>query len=148
MRKPMTKHAHMAWRAGAVTVACFALIQSCLPDDEMGALPMRAAEPPTAPLAEPIPGFDQGIGLAAISSAVGDTDRVDVETQAGDRLELIGIIGRLPDDVEVLLRMAEGGSQAVKVGGSVGGYTLKSVAPNRAVFLKDGREILLTIPDP
>ena len=62
-----------------------------------------------------------------------------------DRPELIGIAGRLPDDAQVLLRMPEGNTQSIAIGGQLDGWTLKSIAADRAVFEKNGEQMVLTI---
>lgn len=62
-----------------------------------------------------------------------------------DRPELIGVAGRLPDDAQILLRMPEGNTQTVAIGGNLKGWTLKSIAADRAVLEKDGEQIVLTI---
>lgn len=59
--------------------------------------------------------------------------------------ELIGIVGRLPDDVEVLLRMPEGQTRSIGLGESIGDWRLVSAAADRAVFTDKGRQVILTL---
>jgi hypothetical protein len=51
----------------------------------------------------------------------------------------------MPDDVEVLLRLPDGMTRSARIGDTVEGWTLRSVAPDRAVFERGGRQEVLTI---
>lgn len=58
--------------------------------------------------------------------------------------EMIGIAGRLPDDVEVLIRLPDGRTDALRRGESAGGWTLNSATVDRAVFERAGvRSVVL-----
>ncbi|MGB7407920.1 MAG: hypothetical protein WA908_05395 [Pontixanthobacter sp.] len=59
--------------------------------------------------------------------------------------ELIGIAGRLPDDVEVLLRLPGGGTRSIGIGDSVGDWRLISATAESAVFTDRQRQIVLTM---
>ena len=59
--------------------------------------------------------------------------------------ELVGVAGRLPDDMEALVRNLEGRTAALRVGGSAMGWTLVSIAADRVVFEKDGHQLVLTL---
>ena len=58
---------------------------------------------------------------------------------------LIGIVGRLPDDAEVLLRLADGSTATLAVGEDAAGMRLQSVGADRAVFARGGRRVVLTM---
>ncbi|NTZ42461.1 hypothetical protein G7A66_05040 [Altererythrobacter sp. SALINAS58] len=58
---------------------------------------------------------------------------------------LIGIVGRLPDDAEVLLRLVDGSTATLAVGEDAAGLRLQSVGADRAVFARGGRRIVLTM---
>ncbi|MGB3738700.1 MAG: hypothetical protein WA948_05035 [Pontixanthobacter sp.] len=64
---------------------------------------------------------------------------------AGPEPRLIGIAGRLPDDAEVLLRMADGRTTSLRIGESANGWRLVSIASDRAVFSDRERRIVLTM---
>ncbi|OBX19815.1 hypothetical protein A9995_04450 [Erythrobacter sp. QSSC1-22B] len=59
--------------------------------------------------------------------------------------ELIGIAGRLPDDVEVMLRMSDGQTRTIGLGENAGEWRLDSAQADRAVFSAGGRQIILTL---
>lgn len=134
-------HLVLRWLALVPIVAAVALARS--PADDAGEAvaadlePMLAANTvavvaPVSDLAE-IPAL-----FAAVSVGAGPLD------EDSNPPELIGIAGRLPDDVEVLLRMPEGGTRSIRIGESVGDWRLVSAAADQAVFSDDGRQIVLT----
>lgn len=59
--------------------------------------------------------------------------------------ELIGIAGRLPDDVEVMLRMPDGRTRSIRLGEIAGDWRLVSAQADRAVFSAGGRQVILTL---
>ncbi len=58
---------------------------------------------------------------------------------------IVGIVGRLPDGAEVLVRIAPGRTSSVKIGEEALGWKLIGVAADRAVFERAGlrREVVL-----
>ncbi len=103
---------------------------------------------PAAPLQSRATGISELPALFAEKSVEPDADRLPNSDLAEiERPQLIGIAGRLPDDAEVLLRLPEGKSVSLRLGEEVEGYVLKSIAADRVVFIKNGREILLKMPN-
>lgn len=134
-------HLVLRWLALVPVVAAVALARS--PADDAGEAvaadrePMLAAN--TVAVVAPVPDLAEIPALfAAVSVGAGPID------EGSNSPELIGIAGRLPDDVEVLLRMPEGGTRSIRIGESVGDWRLVSAAADRAVFSNDGRQIVLT----
>lgn len=90
-------------------------------------------------------GYEQGLPTVFAPIEASGTPGLVDEAAALDAPELLGLAGRLPDDVEVLVRNAEGGTSALRVGDSLLGWTLVSVAADRAVFERDGRQAVRTL---
>lgn len=63
-------------------------------------------------------------------------------------LELIGVAGRLPDDVEVLVRLPDGSSATLKPGEEAAGWELVSATVDRAVFARGGERqvVMMDVP--
>lgn len=62
--------------------------------------------------------------------------------------QLIGVAGRLPDDVEVLVRLADGSSATLQPGEEVGGWELVSATVDRAVFARGAERqvVMMGVP--
>lgn len=58
----------------------------------------------------------------------------------------IGIVGRLPDDVQAMVRLADGTIRTLSRGDSAGGWTLSDIEPDRLHFSRDGQERVLVLP--
>lgn len=99
----------------------------------------------------PVRTFRQTAGVAVFAPSPGITtlaplfaplDPVPGDMSAGvagdGPPQLIGIAGRLPDDVEALVRSPEGGTLTLRVGQSAFGWTLISVTADRAMFDRGG----------
>ncbi len=143
----MTYRHHHAMRAAALLplVAAFMLLRAgsdtdaIIPDQGMavpGDTPAAALAVPAKRIAN-LPPIFMGT-IAATADSVSDA----VEPQ------LIGIAGRLPDDVEVLLRMADGTTRSLRIGESAGGWSLVSAKMDSAVFTDNQRRIVLTMAAP
>lgn len=52
--------------------------------------------------------------------------------------EITGVAGRIPNDIEVLVRLPDGSSATLRRGQSAAGWTLVSAAIDRAVFERAG----------
>ena len=63
-------------------------------------------------------------------------------------LQLIGIAGRLPDDVEVLVRLPDGTSVTLQPGEGVSGWELVSASADRAVFARGAQRQVVLIEAP
>ncbi len=136
----MTRAAHVRMRVAAVMSAALALALIALPQPFKNAAPSPAAAIQRLPIGPAVPAIAQMPMLFTDGLA----DPVAAEEALG-LPTLIGIAGRLPDDVEVLLRLREGSTRSVRIGESIEGWTLRSVAPDRAIFERGGRQKVLTI---
>lgn len=86
-----------------------------------GAIPLDAAPAaPRAPLRT----------LFAVDQAA------DVRPAADAPPELIGIAGRLPDDAVALVRLPDGATRDLRIGESINGWRLISIAADRAGFAR------------
>lgn len=141
----MSRSAHLWLRALslALAVAVVALVLSWRETDSTdtelasrSAMPLLAQEP----------------ALSELPTLFAVVDNLTSAPLAGAselNLELIGIVGRLPDDVDVLVRTAEGRSVTLRKGQAQGGWTLVSVAMDRAVFQRGpARQVLTLAPGP
>ncbi len=61
---------------------------------------------------------------------------------------LLGIAGRLPDDAEALVRIGPGKSQSFRLGGTVLGWTLVSIAADRVTFERAGERYEAVLKPP
>lgn len=135
----MSYAVHFRLRVLAVLMALSAFCLAFLPNH--GAKP--SADPaPSIPL---FPSSKPDMGAVEFPVLFNGPASVPDTADDLDRPELIGIAGRLPDDAQVLLRMPEGNTQSVAIGGKLDGWILKSIAADRAVFEKDGEQMVLTI---
>lgn len=135
-------HLFLRWLALVPVVAAAAFALS--PADDAGEAVAADLEPVfaenTVAVLAPVSNIAAIPALFAADSQ--GADAIDTDS---DQPELIGIAGRLPDDVEALLRMPEGGTRSVRIGESVGDWRLVSAAADRAVFSDNGRQIVLTL---
>lgn len=61
---------------------------------------------------------------------------------------LVGIAGRLPDDAVAMVRAGDGTTKILAVGQSHDGWTLKTLSPDAALFIRDGRQVRSFLPAP
>ena len=145
---PFGRRAHAILRGLALGVALVSLYVFHLDRSESELVMPGPIPSASAPLAGPVRNIERIPTLFEPPMEMIDEAIDGAAIADPSRPQLIGIAGRLPDDAEVLLRLPDGGSTAIGIGESVQGYVLKSVAADRAVFVKDGREVLLTMPQP
>ncbi|KRC79091.1 hypothetical protein [Sphingomonas sp. Root241] len=63
-----------------------------------------------------------------------------------DAPALIGIVGRLGEDAVALVRTADGATRALKVGESVDGWQLASLAIDAAFFTRGAQRVRVPLP--
>lgn len=63
-----------------------------------------------------------------------------------DAPSLIGIVGRLGEDAVALVRTAEGSSRALRIGDSIDGWTLASLAIDAAFFTRGAERVRVPLP--
>lgn len=100
--------------------------------------------PPPTPLAAPeLPplasAFERPLFAAAPDAPIGDT-------QPGDVPDLIGIVGRLDQDAVALVRAVDGSSRTLRIGESVDGWRLESLALDAAFFTRGGQKARVALP--
>lgn len=64
----------------------------------------------------------------------------------GDAPALVGIVGRLGADAVALVRTAEGSTRALRVGESVDGWQLASLAIDAAFFTRGAQRVRVPLP--
>lgn len=79
--------------------------------------------------------------------AVGATSADSAQLADGPP-EMIGVAGRLPDDIEVLVRMPDGSSATLRQGQVAAGWVLVSAAIDRAVFERAGERRVAVLKAP
>lgn len=62
-------------------------------------------------------------------------------TQAEDAPQLVGIVGRLPDNAIAMVRSEDGRTATLSPGQSHEGWTLVSLSPDAALFAKGARRV-------
>lgn len=136
---------HAARLAGA---ALFAIALALLVRSER---PATAGKEMKQAAAAPAPGMPRPARSAAPSRPPESPMPVPapVPSQPGKPaaagLTLIGVVGRLPHDAQVLVRPAWGKTTTLRVGDSLLGWTLIGIAPDRATFGRAGERIELRI---
>ena len=75
--------------------------------------------------------------------AASDASTAAVETAASP--ELIGIVGRLPNDAIALVRAADGRSRSLRTGQSYEGWRLASLSADAAVFIRGGERLRVAL---
>jgi len=68
------------------------------------------------------------------------------EAGPADAPALIGIVGRLGEDAVALVRTAEGSTRALKIGDSVDGWNLASLAIDAAFFTRGTERVRVPLP--
>ena len=68
------------------------------------------------------------------------------ESTPGDAPELAGVVGRLGEDAVALVRTADGRTRALRIGDSVDGWRLESLAANAAFFTRGSERVRVGMP--
>ena len=138
---PLFLDRHLAVRAAAVGIMAAAIAWSMFgasPDARLADVVQSQTGPlPIARAAGPVP--DPLFAPATPPPAVGEGFDI------GGPPDMLGLAGRLPDDVEVLIRNEDGGTSTLRIGEAAMGWKLVSVAPNRAVFEKGDQQVIRTL---
>jgi hypothetical protein len=137
----------MIARRDAIALAAAGLFAVAMPLLLLRAGAAPAAEapaPPPPPLSAPAPpplagAFQRPLFAAAPGAAVGDT-------VPGDAPELVGIVGRLDQDAVALVRTGDGTSRTLKIGESVDGWLLASLALDAAYFTRGAERRRVPLP--
>lgn len=135
----MTPRRHLQLRIVALIAAIMALALAALPSPPPDQVPVAEVSEARIPVQPPHP------EIGALGTVFAPLETFATDEASPVRPTLIGIAGRLPDDVEVLLRLSDGATRSARIGDTVEGWTLRSVAPDRAVFVRGGRQEVLTI---
>lgn len=108
------------------------------------------AKPRGAPMAAQIRAPTAGAAnLPPLFGGMSDDPNSVVSGLAGSLpLQLIGIAGRLPDDVEVLVRLPDGTSVTLQPGEEVSGWELVAASADRAVFSRGAVRQVVMIEAP
>ena len=123
---------------GAAAVVAVAMpLALLLPGRTPPAAPARAApEPLTAPQQPPLAlAFERPLFGAAAP-----------EETPQDAPALVGIVGRLDQDAVALVRAADGTTRTLKIGESMDGWTLASLAIDAAFFTRGTERVRVPLP--
>jgi hypothetical protein len=63
-----------------------------------------------------------------------------------DAPALVGVVGRLGEDAVALVRTAQGSTRALRIGESVDGWTLASLAIDAAFFTRGAQRVRVPLP--
>lgn len=110
-------------------------------------LPGKAAKAPVqAPVPIPIAAPATPV-LAAVYERQQFGPAAPAESAApADAPVLIGIVGRLGEDAVALVKTAEGTSRALRIGDSVDGWSLASLAIDAAFFTRGAERVRVPLP--
>lgn len=103
-----------------------------------------AASRPAPPLAAP----EQPVLATAFERPLfaPSTDPQLVDSRPGDAPALIGVVGRIDRDAVALVRTADGSSRTLKIGESVDGWRLASLALDAAFFTRGSERARVPLP--
>jgi hypothetical protein len=79
-------------------------------------------------------------------SLFGAAGNDDESEPPADAPALVGIVGRLGEDAVALVRTAEGTTRALRLGESVDGWTLASLAIDAAFFTRGAQRVRVPLP--
>lgn len=68
------------------------------------------------------------------------------EAQPQDAPQLVGIVGRLDQDAVALVRTADGATRTLRIGESVDGWRLASLAIDAAFFTRGTEQVRVPLP--
>lgn len=160
----MTVSAHRSIRVTAVMLAVAALALALypnapVPDRSLPTIFIGSGLTVPAAMAQPsVASLPPLFGGDALPDATNFSSMEVAQEAAGDQVPpaarernappaalptLVGIAGRLPDDAEVLLRLADGSTATLAVGESIAGMRLLAVGADRAEFVRNGRSIVM-----
>lgn len=60
--------------------------------------------------------------------------------------ELVGIVGRMPNDAVAMIRLSDGETHSVRVGEDVMGWRVAAIAADRVRLVQGGRERIEVLP--
>ena len=128
------------WALGGA--ACFAVLMPAfllLPAKRPSGAPEEAATPLEVrdpPVVGPL--YERGLFGAPAEQAE--------EALPGDAPALVGIVGRLGQDAVALVRTADGTSRTLRIGESVDGWQLASLAIDAAFFTRGAQRVRVPLP--
>ena len=110
-------------------------------------LPVEASPPAAAP--PPLSAPPQPALAAAFVRPLFDgAPATAPEAQPQDAPELVGIVGRLDQDAVALVRTADGATRTLRIGESVDGWRLASLAIDAAFFTRGTERFRVPLPTP
>ncbi|RYY47420.1 MAG: hypothetical protein EOP59_01205 [Sphingomonadales bacterium] len=101
-----------------------------------------APKPALLPIAAPATPPLAAVYERSLFSAVAEAE----SAAPADAPILIGIVGRLGEDAVALVRTAEGPSRALRIGESVNGWNLASLAIDAAFFTRGAERVRVPLP--
>lgn len=110
-------------------------------------LPEWRGDLPAKPIARPVP--LQAEAAPAPLAAVYERPLfagAAAEEVPADAPQLMGIVGRLGDDAVALVRGADGASRTLRIGESVDGWQLVSLAIDAAFFTRGNQRVRVPLP--
>lgn len=119
----------------AVAMPAFLLAPGAAPEPPLPAIP-------TPPLSAP----PQPALAAAFARPLFGGAPAAPEAQPQDAPELVGIVGRLDQDAVALVRTADGSTRTLKIGESVDGWRLASLAIDAAFFTRGTERVRVPLP--
>ncbi len=124
---------------GAALAFALAMPLTLLPPGTTPEIPSPSA--PLAPLAAP-----PQPALAAAFARPLFAGAPVAEAQPQDAPQLVGIVGRLDQDAVAMVQTSDGATRSLKVGESVDGWRLASLAIDAAFFTRGTEQVRVPLP--
>ncbi|WP_156679480.1 hypothetical protein [Sphingomonas profundi] len=113
---------------------------------ERGRAPVAAPSLPPPRAIEPAPAVGEAPARPLFSAAPADPLLPEAGSPPAAGPDLVGIVGRLPDDAVALVRGGNGGTQMVAIGGQVEGWRLAALSPDAALFVRGAERLRVGLP--
>jgi len=126
-----------------IALACAGLVAVAMP---LVLLPAGRTPPPppTRSAPQPLSAPSQPLLVSAFERPL--FGAVEPAEAPQDAPALVGIVGRLDRDAVALVRAADGTTRTLKVGESVDGWTLASLAIDAAFFTRGSERVRVPLP--
>lgn len=135
----------MIARGEAIALGAAGLVAVAMP--VLLLMPGAGKAPAARPRAQPaLAAPEQPPLSAAFDRTLFGSPPADAAETPVDAPQLIGIVGRLDQDAVALVRTADGNSRTLKVGDSVDGWKLESLAIDAAFFTRGNERQRVPLP--
>jgi hypothetical protein len=134
-------------RREAIALGAAGLVAVVMPLLLLRPGPVQAPAAPAAKLQPLVPPAQPPLAAAFSRPLFAPAPNAPVADEVpGDAPELVGIVGRLDQDAVALVRTADGTSRMLRIGESVDGWKLESLALDAAFFTRGNERKRVPLP--